>query len=175
LSHASIPIASHQHSQQGHLLHHRYRVGDRPPQPRRNIQTFWLNHCEDEWQKAFFFFSSSRRLIVAKKLAIALLDFPVLPNVHHDWSLRQFRALAGVAVFYVTLTLASWIKFPTIPIAAIIMTVVFGLGFAYFIYIHVRWLGPMAGSSAFQHGHNVKVQLLSFHASRFQNNLTRNG
>ena len=37
----------------------RYRQGDRPPQPRRNIQNFWANHCEDEWQRAFYMFSSS--------------------------------------------------------------------------------------------------------------------
>ena len=37
----------------------RYQPGARPPQPRRNIQTFWQVHCEDEWQRAFLMFSSS--------------------------------------------------------------------------------------------------------------------
>ncbi len=37
----------------------RYQKGDKPPQPRRNIQSFWQNHCEGEWQRAFFMFSAS--------------------------------------------------------------------------------------------------------------------
>ncbi|CAK0784313.1 hypothetical protein CVIRNUC_007517 [Coccomyxa viridis] len=36
-----------------------YCSGDHPPQPRRDIKSFWLNYCEDEWQRAFFMFSAS--------------------------------------------------------------------------------------------------------------------
>ena len=39
----------------------RYCSGDHPPQPRRDIKSFWLNYCEDEWQRAFFMFSASER------------------------------------------------------------------------------------------------------------------
>ena len=40
---------------------------------------------------------------------------------------------AGVFVFYVNLTLAAWIKFVPLALASILMTVVFGLGLAFFV------------------------------------------
>jgi hypothetical protein len=46
---------------------------------------------------------------------------------------KESAGAAGVLVFYVNLTLAAWIKFPTLASAATLMTVVFGLGAAYFV------------------------------------------
>ncbi len=62
-----------------------------------------------------------------------------------------------MAVFYANLALASWIKFATVPTAAIVMTLIFCLGFAYFIGIHIRWLGHITGSGGYQHGPSFKA------------------
>lgn len=48
------------------------------------------------------------------------------------------RCCAGVLVFYVTLTLAAWIKFITLAPAAILMTAVFALGAVYFVVCAVH-------------------------------------
>lgn len=47
-----------------HGVARRYCRGDHPPQPRRDIKSFWLNYCEDEWQRAFFMFSSSKLFLL---------------------------------------------------------------------------------------------------------------
>lgn len=146
----------------------RYRVGDRPPQPRRDIQSFWLNHCEDDWQKAFFMFQASANLLL-----IILFLSDCWPHLQHcqcnavNASLISCISLsssvivpflcAGVVVFYATLTLASWIKFATVPTAAIVMTVIFSLGFAYFFGIHLRWIRAITGPGVQQHGPSFKV------------------
>lgn len=64
---------------------------------------------------------------------------------------------AGVGFFYVNLTLASWIKFNSVQTSAAIMTVVFCIGFVYFVYIHARWWGPVVKTRATGYGPNLKV------------------
>ena len=59
--------------------------------------------------------------------------------------------------FYVNLTLASWIKFNSVQVSATIMTVVFSIGFVYFLYMHARWWGPVVKTSAIAYGPNLKV------------------
>ena len=71
-----------------------------------------------------------------------------------------FSADTGVGVFYVNLTLASWIKFNSVTIAAAIMTAVFGVGFVYFLYIHARWWGPVVKSVSRAYGPSLKVGAL---------------
>lgn len=65
-------------------------------------------------------------------------------------------------MFYANLALASWIKFRTVSTAAGLMTAVFGLGFMYLIYMHVRWLEPVTGSTIPLpvRGPNLKVRAL---------------
>ena len=41
------------------LLRHRYKPGDRPPQPQRTFQNTWRARCEDDWLRAFYMFSFS--------------------------------------------------------------------------------------------------------------------
>lgn len=38
---------------------HRYKPGDRPPQPQRTFQNTWRARCEDDWLAAFYMFSAS--------------------------------------------------------------------------------------------------------------------
>ena len=135
-------------------MHCRYKRGDRPPQPRRNIQNFWLIHCEDEWQRAFFMFSSSASPAalepcppsppaLLKGVQSTLSNVSIGRKGHAFFPDSLQRApmltvwgvmrLPGVLVFYVNLTLAAWIKFLSLAAAAILMTVVFCLGAAYFV------------------------------------------
>ena len=73
-------------------------------------------------------------------------------------AISQTRCLpAGVGFFYVNLTLASWIKFNSVQTSAAIMTVVFCIGFVYFVYIHARWWGPVVKVKSTGYGPNLKV------------------
>ncbi len=86
-------------------------------------------------------------------------------------------------MFYANLTLASWIKFQNVSTAAIIMTMVFGLGFVYLIVMHVRWLEPVAGPAPRVRGPNLKVSvpprvgmyLFSLHVVQLDFTLSANG
>ena len=64
-------------------------------------------------------------------------------------------------IFYVNLALAAWIKFNPVTTASVIMTVVFGIAFAYCLYIHARWWGPVVKASSKFYGPNLKVGPIS--------------
>lgn len=56
-----------------------FEEGDRPPCPRRTMETFWECRCESSWQWAFFCFSLGVSLFLLSLTVIGCL-------IHYSWS-----------------------------------------------------------------------------------------
>ncbi|CAL8469232.1 g8773 [Coccomyxa elongata] len=89
-----------------------YQKGDKPPQPRRNIQSFWQNHCEDEWQRAFFMFSASVFVFYANLTLASWIKFQ-----HVSTAAIVMTTVFGLGFFYLIVMHVNWLEPVTAPAA----------------------------------------------------------
>lgn len=80
-----------------------YRLGDRPPAPRRNFQAHWQYACEGQWRTAFLCFSGGIPVFFANMALAAWIKF--------DYSSKTaavMTAIMGVAFAYFLVAQNRW-------------------------------------------------------------------
>lgn len=82
-----------------------YKLGDRPPAPRRTFRTHWELRCEQQWYRAFYMFSLGLVFFVVNLIFAGWIKFS--PNKAAPACVTVILALA---LIYLSVTHGRWAK-----------------------------------------------------------------
>ncbi|KAK9807138.1 hypothetical protein WJX73_009866 [Symbiochloris irregularis] len=82
-----------------------YRLGDRPPAPRRTFRTHWELRCEIQWYRSFYLFSLGLVFFVCNLVTAGWIKF--LPNKSAPACVTGILTLA---LIYIMVAQGRWVK-----------------------------------------------------------------